>query len=100
MCDSKETICKWENNQCKPLRNSVTFPDCQCKLGWDPIENCKKCIEGRYGDNCEKVSKCINGIKDNDPESDGQCLSCNEGWRGKYCNIECHLWKCDNSTLS
>lgn len=60
---------------------------CKCNPTYDPRSNCRKCLPGFYGNNCEIIcdaSNCVFGTC----LDDGTCL-CDAGFVGKHCDSTC-----------
>ncbi|KAK5578762.1 hypothetical protein RB653_008435 [Dictyostelium firmibasis] len=59
---------------------------CKCKGNWDPTSQCFECKDGFYGENCDPVPSCVNGVPNSGVNGDGKCL-CNNGWTGADCSV-------------
>ncbi|KAK5578760.1 hypothetical protein RB653_008433 [Dictyostelium firmibasis] len=59
---------------------------CKCVGNWDPTYQCFECKDGFYGENCDPVPSCVNGVPNSGVNSDGKCL-CNNGWTGADCSV-------------
>ena len=67
----------------------------QCKNKFDISNNCDTCLDGIWGEKCNKECPKVDGKicnghgKCNDGlDGDGKCV-CDDGWKGELCNIEC-----------
>ncbi|KAN0030002.1 hypothetical protein ACTA71_008146 [Dictyostelium dimigraforme] len=60
---------------------------CICDPGWDPEKNCYECLKDNYGENCEPLEPCVNGVVNNGTQGDGKC-TCYYGWEGDHCDIK------------
>lgn len=68
---------------------------CECEAGFKGLA-CDRCIEGKYGSNCDQECACIHGKCNSGIKGDGSC-ECNVGWRGVKCDSEIKDNEC-NST--
>ncbi|KAJ6658971.1 hypothetical protein lerEdw1_019608 [Lerista edwardsae] len=56
---------------------------CECEAGFKGLA-CDRCIEGKYGSNCDQECACIHGECSSGIKGDGSC-KCDVGWRGVKC---------------
>ncbi|KAN0023176.1 hypothetical protein ACTFIU_011339 [Dictyostelium citrinum] len=60
---------------------------CNCETGWDPEKNCYECLKEHFGEKCDPVDPCVNGVSNNGTQGDGKC-TCFYGWEGANCDIK------------
>ncbi|XP_053114317.1 stabilin-2 isoform X2 [Hemicordylus capensis] len=68
---------------------------CLCESRFTGLD-CDRCIEGKYGINCDQDCACIHGKCNSGIKGDGTC-ECDVGWRGVKCESEIKDDEC-NST--